>query len=157
MKKILSVLKIVMPVVLAVLLLQVVAVADTEAAPPASGGVYHTVQYGETLFSIGRMYGVNPYSISEANGLANPNCIYAGQVLYIPSSDGWNNCGSCGCGSACPPPRPQPPVQRPPCQNPGCGYPSYGYGYDQTGYYYWNNQPTYRRYSYTCGYYYNCY
>jgi LysM repeat protein len=156
-KKTFSILKIVIPVVLAVLLLQVVVVANAEAAPPVSGGVYHTVQYGETLFSIGRMYGVYPYKISEANGLDNPDCIYAGQVLYIPSSDGWNNCGRCGCGNPCPPSQPKPPVQRPPCNTPGCGYPSYGHGYDQTGYYYWNTQPTYRRYSYTCGYYYNCY
>jgi LysM repeat protein len=156
-KKIFSILKIVMPIVLAVLLLQVAVVADTEAAPPTGGGVYHTVQYGETLFSIGRIYGVYPYSIAEANGLPNPNCIYAGQVLYIPPSNGWTDCGACGCGNPCSPPQPKPPVQKPPCQSPGCGYPSYGHGYDQTGYYYWNSQPNYRRYSYTCGYYYNCY
>jgi len=156
-KKPFSILKFLIPVILTVLLLQVVVVADTEAAPPAGGGVYHTVQYGETLFSIGRMYGVSPYKISEANGLANPNCIYAGQVLYIPPGDSWTGCGACGCGNTCPSPEPKPPIQSPSCHYPGCGYPSYGYGYDQTGYYYWNAQPTYRRYSYTCGYYYNCY
>jgi spore germination protein len=51
----------------------------------ASGGTYHTVRYGETLFSIGRYYGVYPYHIAEVNNLYNPNYIYAGQVLYIPS------------------------------------------------------------------------
>ncbi|MBN1991968.1 MAG: LysM peptidoglycan-binding domain-containing protein [Anaerolineae bacterium] len=51
----------------------------------ASGGAYHTVRYGETLFSIGRYYGVNPYYIAEVNNLYNPNYIYAGQVLYIPT------------------------------------------------------------------------
>jgi LysM repeat protein len=156
-KKTFSILKYLIIAVLAVFLLQVVVVADTEAAPSASGGVYHTVQLGETLYSIGRMYGVNPTKIAEANDLANPNCIYAGEVLYIPPSDGWTGCGACGCGNPCPPPKPQPPVHRPPCHTPGCGYPTFGFGYDQTGYYYWNSQPTYRRYSYTCGYYYNCY
>lgn len=143
MKRIIPVLKITMLVILTLVLLQVVSVSESQAAPPAGGGIYHTVQYGETLFSIGRLYGVNPYRISETNGLANPNCIYAGQVLYIPASDGWTS-------------PPKPPVNRP-CQSPGCGYPSYGHGYDQTGYYYWHSYPNYRRYSYTCGYYYNCY
>jgi hypothetical protein len=57
------------------------------AAPPACGPVYHRVRYGETLSSIGRLYGVNPYAIARANGLANPNYIYAGQVLLIPTCD----------------------------------------------------------------------
>jgi spore germination protein len=51
----------------------------------ASGGVHHTVRYGETLYSIGRYYGVNPYYIADVNNLYNPNHIYAGQVLYIPT------------------------------------------------------------------------
>lgn len=36
---------------------------------------------------------------------------------------------------------------------------NYGYGYDQAGYYYDNYNPgqNYNRYSYTCGYNYNCY
>jgi LysM repeat protein len=126
-------------------------VPESQAAPPAGGGVYHTVQYGETLFSIGRLYGIYPYKIAEVNDLANPNCIYAGQVLYIPASDGWSDCGNCGCGNTCPSPRPQP------CRYPGCQYPTYGHGYDYSGYYYYNTYPTYRRYSYTCGYYHNCY
>jgi LysM repeat protein len=58
----------------------------TPTTPPGTPGalVYHTVRYGETLFSIGRLYGVNPYAIARANGLANPNRIYAGQMLLIP-------------------------------------------------------------------------
>jgi hypothetical protein len=55
------------------------------AAPPACGPIYHYVRYGETLSSIGRLYGVNAYAIARANGLANPNRIYAGQVLLIPT------------------------------------------------------------------------
>lgn len=51
----------------------------------ASGGGHHTVRRGETLYAIGRAYGVNPYDIAHANNLYNPNYIYAGQVLYIPS------------------------------------------------------------------------
>ena len=80
----------VFPIVLAVILLQTIYIADSQAAPPASGGC-HRVSYGETLSSIGRRYGVNPYAIARANGLYNPNYIYAGQVLCIPSGRGYDN------------------------------------------------------------------
>ncbi|MCB0177331.1 MAG: LysM peptidoglycan-binding domain-containing protein [Anaerolineae bacterium] len=57
----------------------------------------HVVQWGETLFSIGRMYNVNPYSIADANGLWNPNQIYAGQALFIPNGPPY----PWGCGNPC--------------------------------------------------------
>ncbi len=50
---------------------------------------YHTVRHGETLFSIGRLYGVSPYAIASHNGIANPNCIYPWQVLAIPNAYTW--------------------------------------------------------------------
>jgi len=75
-----------------VLILGLLTTAVSYAAPPAYGPIYHYVRYGETLSSIGRLYGVNPYAIARANGLANPNYIYSGQVLLIPSH--------------CPPPHP---------------------------------------------------
>jgi hypothetical protein len=74
----------VMLVVVCLLVAQLVIGATTAAAaPPACGPIYHRVRYGETLSSIGRLYGVNAYAIARANGLANPNRIYAGQVLVI--------------------------------------------------------------------------
>lgn len=69
----------------AISILVILLLALTVSVAAASGGNYHTVRYGETLFSIGRYYGVNPYHIAEVNGLPNPNCIYAGQKLLIPS------------------------------------------------------------------------
>lgn len=51
-------------------------------------GRYHVVRPGETLYSIGRLYGVNPYDIAAANSLANPNIIYVGQYLHIPGCCG---------------------------------------------------------------------
>ncbi len=75
-----------MLLVVCLLVAQLVIGATTAAAaPPAYGPIYHCVRYGETLSSIGRLYGVNPYAIARANGLANPNYIYAGQVLLIPT------------------------------------------------------------------------
>ena len=68
-----------------VLILGLLTTSVGYAAPPAYGPVYHYVRHGETLFSIGRLYGVNPYAIAQANGIPNPNRIYAGQWLLIPA------------------------------------------------------------------------
>jgi LysM repeat protein len=67
-------------------ILVVVLLTLTAPMVSASGGTYHTVRYGETLYSIGRYYGVSHYHIADVNNLSNPNRIYAGQVLYIPTS-----------------------------------------------------------------------
>jgi len=71
-----------------VLLLQLIWASASYAAPPASGGFWHTVRYGETLFSIGRRYDVNPYAICRANQLYNCNYIRYGQRLWIPHQAG---------------------------------------------------------------------
>jgi LysM repeat protein len=57
--------------------------------PPSYGPSYgcntvHIVRCGQTLYSIARMYGTSVWAIAGANGLANPNYIYAGQRLFIP-------------------------------------------------------------------------
>ncbi len=75
-------------VLLALCLLTGLSVQVAQAAPPADGPVYHYVQRGETLASIGRRYGVSYWAIAQANSLSNPNRIYAGQTLVIPTS-GW--------------------------------------------------------------------
>jgi hypothetical protein len=67
-----------------VLLVQLLWVSASQAAPPESGGFWHRVRYGETLSTIGWQYGVNPYSICAANGLGNCNYIWTGQMLWIP-------------------------------------------------------------------------
>ncbi len=70
---------------------------------------WHVVRCGETLFAIGRMYGVNPYQIAQVNGLANPDYIRIGQWLYIPRG-GWS----------------QPPARQPSYGRPRqWGYPGY--------------------------------
>lgn len=58
-----------------------------QAAPAVSTGpVYHTVQGGETLASIGRLYGLSWTDIATANGIVNPSYIYAGQQILIPGA-----------------------------------------------------------------------
>jgi LysM repeat protein len=56
-------------------------------APTPTGDIlgYHTVQPRETLFCIGRAYGVDPYAIAAQNGILNPNVIHPGHVLAIPN------------------------------------------------------------------------
>jgi len=57
-----------------------------QGAPPVqAGGKVHVVQWGETLYSVARRYGTTVEAIVQANNLANPNCIYAGQRLIIPT------------------------------------------------------------------------
>lgn len=55
-------------------------------APRSIGPAVHLVRPGENLYGIAAMYGVNAWSIARANGLANPNYIFAGQRLLIPVS-----------------------------------------------------------------------
>jgi LysM repeat protein len=61
------------------------------SVPPASGvasaapGV-HIVQPGENLYRIGLRYGVSYMDLATANGISNPNTIYAGQQLIIPTN-----------------------------------------------------------------------
>ncbi len=45
---------------------------------------YHPVRYGDSLFGIAYYYGVNLHAIVAANGIVDPDYIYAGTSLYIP-------------------------------------------------------------------------
>jgi len=59
----------------------------TRTPTPSPGTIlgYHTVRSGETLYCIGRAYGVDPYAIASRNSILNPSLIYAGKVLAIPN------------------------------------------------------------------------
>ena len=52
--------------------------------PPTYCRYYHTVTYGDTMLKISRWYGVNAWTIAQANNIYNLNLIYVGQVLCIP-------------------------------------------------------------------------
>jgi len=56
-------------------------------SPTAASGALgqHTVQPGETLFCIGRAYGVHPAAIAEANKIDLNLPLIPGQALQIPS------------------------------------------------------------------------
>lgn len=59
------------------------AVAPAAAAPPASA-VVHTVRSGESLWTIARQYATTVAAVADANAIANPGRIFAGQRLTIP-------------------------------------------------------------------------
>ncbi len=70
-----------LPVVLGVMLVLTqfgLAFADTT----------YVVQAGDTLFKIAQRFNVNPATIISANNLTNPNLIFVGQRLIIPSGGG---------------------------------------------------------------------
>lgn len=69
---------------IAILALALVPVGETFAQ--SSSGTCtrtHIVQRGENLFRIGLLYGVRWDVLQQWNNLANPNVIYAGQVLCV--------------------------------------------------------------------------
>lgn len=47
-------------------------------------GRVHTVRSGETLFALGRKYGVHPYKIADFNGLPHDVSLSTGQKIRIP-------------------------------------------------------------------------
>ncbi|WP_320055799.1 peptidoglycan DD-metalloendopeptidase family protein [Desulfuromonas thiophila] len=49
-------------------------------------GVHHVVQPGQTLYRIGKTYGVSEVVIAGYNRIANPDQIRAGDVLFIPGA-----------------------------------------------------------------------
>jgi len=56
------------------------------AKKSAKAPVKYTVKHGDTLWDIGRRYGVSYQSIAKANHIQNPDLIYPGQVFKIPNA-----------------------------------------------------------------------
>jgi len=70
--------------------------APVSAFPKSTDTVVHVVQWGETLQIIARRYGTTYAAIASANNLANPNFVYAGQRLVIPTGAAAPSAGSTG-------------------------------------------------------------
>jgi lysozyme len=83
------------------LILPVVIVIVALCLPPPAHAqqVVHIVRRGENLTRIAAYYGTSVQAIARANGLRNPNYIWAGQRLVIPpgGSRGGGQRGGCGC------------------------------------------------------------
>jgi len=75
-------------------LLVVSSVSVAGAAPASSssavslsyGSNCYTVRLGDNLYRISLRLGVSVYALMQANGITNPNRIYAGQVLCMTSA-----------------------------------------------------------------------
>ena len=63
--------------------LTIPARGSSAGSATATSGV-HVVQRGENLFRIALRYGMTHQALAAANGIANPNNVYAGQRLVVP-------------------------------------------------------------------------
>lgn len=54
------------------------------AGCPPPPGVYHSVKEGQTLYRIGKIYGVDEKVLVRYNGIADPTRLQVGQKLFIP-------------------------------------------------------------------------
>ncbi|GBD08061.1 Muramidase-2 [Candidatus Thermoflexus japonica] len=63
----------------------VIPTAGTPAETPAGGERIYIVQPGDNLFRIGLKFNMLWTAIAARNGITNPNAIYPGQRLIIPS------------------------------------------------------------------------
>ena len=98
------------------------------ATPPPQ--TTYVVQRGDWLSLIAQRFGVSLYALIQANNIRNPNWIFPGQVLVIPSNGYGGGYGSGGYGggyggggyNSNPPvynaPSNNPPVYTPPTNNP---------------------------------------
>ena len=53
--------------------------------PASAQTVKHTLQKGETLYSVSRLYKVSYEALAAANGITDPTKVRIGAVLVIPS------------------------------------------------------------------------
>ena len=96
---------------LALLALQLGWATPSALAAPSNYPTVHIVQWGENLFRIAMHYGTTVGAIASANGIVNPNRIYAGQRLVIPY-------GYHPHPHPYPHPHPNPPLSKHPSQRP---------------------------------------
>src|SRR5450759_1121870 len=79
-------------VLVSILLLTGMAAADS--------GARYIVRSGDSLGSIAQAYGVSISSIMQANGLTDPDFVWAGQTLIIPGASGGSGGAASGAGSS---------------------------------------------------------
>lgn len=65
----------------------VVCLLSVTALPVSADPVVHTVEAGETLYSLAQRYATSVEAIAEANGLSDSSMILRGQQLVIPENE----------------------------------------------------------------------
>ena len=76
--------KLVWIVLLCAMALLLFSASTTHAAQPPYICGTHNVQFGQNLFRISMLYNVTIQQMQAANGIADPNLIYAGTTLWVP-------------------------------------------------------------------------
>jgi LysM repeat protein len=86
--------------VLVLMLVLAMPAKEASAAPAASGchNTYYTIRCGDTLSSIARRFGVSMWELARVNGIHNPNRIYAGTTIVIPTGCCTSCCTGCNQG-----------------------------------------------------------
>lgn len=69
---------------LALIVVAFLASATASQAHAATMSRTYTIVYGDTLSGIAARFGVSVEAIAAANGIANPDLIYAGDTIVIP-------------------------------------------------------------------------
>ena len=64
---------------------QVLIIRENGGSTPPSGTTTYTVQRNDTLSEIAARFGTTVNALTLANGIADPDLIYPGQVLVIPT------------------------------------------------------------------------
>ncbi len=68
-----------------VIVMALLGAAIRPAFAQESGQTYYTVQPGDNLYRIGLKFGLSVDVLARANGIVNPNVVYVGQRLIIPT------------------------------------------------------------------------
>lgn len=63
-------------------------ISPTQSVPPAASTTIYTVVRGDTLYRIALKYNTNTQQLITLNSLTNPNIIYIGQNLIVPTGTG---------------------------------------------------------------------
>ncbi|WP_432812092.1 peptidoglycan DD-metalloendopeptidase family protein [Pantanalinema sp. GBBB05] len=63
----------------------IAAASPTTASPTTVAGIRHTVQEGQTLWQLAKLYGVDAGLIASSNSLTADTTLRVGQVLVIPT------------------------------------------------------------------------
>ncbi len=63
-------------------------IIPTTVAPPATPSQGYIVQPGDTLWLVAQRFNTTVEAIAQANGIVNPNLIFVGQSLAVPTPQG---------------------------------------------------------------------
>lgn len=72
-------------------LIKGIKTADPQSAPTQQSTGIYLIKSGDTLSGIAQKYNTNVSYLAQINGIANPNIIYAGQTIKVPTNSNKNN------------------------------------------------------------------